>query len=111
MVVTLLLLHDSEFSSAQLRSGVQRVLAAAPAFGSPPLGAQSIRVIWYSLGGKDLRGYRCRDHMYSARVSLGMLAEPERWPNALMALSVLRRGEVYEVRKVVLEVAHTQPLV
>ncbi|KAJ1633177.1 hypothetical protein T492DRAFT_982785 [Pavlovales sp. CCMP2436] len=65
----------------------------------------------WAIGGKDLRGYRCRDHMYSARVSLGMLAEPERWPNALMALSVLRRGEVYEVRKVVLEVAHTQPLV
>lgn len=68
-----------------------------------------VRVLWWSLGGKDLRGYRCRDEMHSADLSLAELTRPRARPNARKALQVLLRGEVYEVHRVAVEVYVAAP--
>jgi hypothetical protein len=68
------------------------------------LAALPIRVLRWSLGGKDLRGFRCRDDLQSVSLTLGELADPESVPDARTGLDVLERGVVYEVRRIALEV-------
>lgn len=83
-----------------------QLLAAACAHGEvAAVQAQRVRVIWWSLGGKDLRGYRCRDDMSSVSLTIAELARPDSCVDARTALSVLERGVVYEVRRVAIEVS------
>jgi hypothetical protein len=77
---------------------------------SPSVRAEPIRILSWSLGGKDLRGYRCRDDMCTYALTLAQLADPEQCADAASALLVLRRGVVHEVRRVALEVPHHPPL-
>lgn len=77
---------------------------------SPSVRAEPVRILSWSLGGKDLRGYRCRDDMCTYALTLAQLADPERCADAASALMVLRRGIVHEVRRVALEVPQHPPL-
>ncbi|KAG8461933.1 hypothetical protein KFE25_013952 [Diacronema lutheri] len=66
------LLHEASAKGAPADRSVGTVLDEAR--GTLSLDAERVRVVWWSLGGKDLRGYRCRDDMTSVSLSLAELA-------------------------------------
>lgn len=68
----------------------------------------TLKLRWWSLGGRDLRGYRCRDHLHSAERTLLELADASH-ADTRRFWDVLRRGEVHEVHKVTLEALAAQP--